>query len=66
LAAFPAQSEVTPVTLAMARLLRDDRNPVVILGRGEINVPLKVRVQRVSKGARAKIEAAGGSVEIVE
>lgn len=66
LAAFPAQSEVTPVTLAMARLLRDDRNPVVLLGRGEITVPLKVRVQRVSKGARAKIEAAGGSVEIVE
>jgi large subunit ribosomal protein L15 len=66
LTAFPAQSEVNVETLAMARLLRDDRNPVVILGRGEIKVPLKVRVQRVSKGARAKIEAAGGSVEIVE
>jgi large subunit ribosomal protein L15 len=63
---FPAQSEITPETLAAARLLRNKRNPVVILGRGEVNVPLKIRVQRVSKGARAKIEAAGGSVEPVE
>ncbi len=63
---FPAQSEITPETLAAARLLRKTRNPVVILGRGDVNVPLKIRVQRVSKGARAKIEAAGGSVEPVE
>jgi large subunit ribosomal protein L15 len=63
---FPAGSEVTLETLAKARLLRNTRNPVVILGRGEVTVPLKVRVQRASKGARAKIEAAGGSVEVVE
>ncbi|MCU0489554.1 MAG: 50S ribosomal protein L15 [Anaerolineales bacterium] len=63
---FTAESEITPETLAAARLLRDTRNPVVILGRGEVNVPLKVRVQRVTKGARAKIEAAGGSIELVE
>ncbi len=66
LESFPAKSEITPETLAEARMLRDSRNPVVILGRGEVAVPLKVRVHRVSKGARAKIEAAGGSVEIVE
>ena len=47
-------------------LLRDTRNPVVILGRGEVKTALKVRVHRVSKAAKAKIEAAGGSVEIVE
>jgi large subunit ribosomal protein L15 len=63
---FTAESEITPESLAAARLLRDTRNPVVILGRGEVNVPLKVRVQRVTKGARAKIEAAGGSIELVE
>jgi large subunit ribosomal protein L15 len=63
---FASGSEVTLETLAKARLLRNTRNPVVILGRGEVNVPLKVRVQRVSKSARAKIEAAGGSVESVE
>lgn len=63
---FKAGSEVSPASLEEARLLRDPRNPVVILGRGELDVALKVRVQRVTKGAQAKIEAAGGSVEIVE
>jgi large subunit ribosomal protein L15 len=63
---FKPQAEVTPEALAGARLLRDPRNPVVILGRGEINVPLKVRVHRVSSGAKRKIEAAGGTVEPLE
>ncbi|MBL6982562.1 MAG: uL15 family ribosomal protein, partial [Anaerolineales bacterium] len=53
-------------TLAEARLLKDERNPVVILGEGDIEKALKVSVHRVTKGARAKIEAAGGSVEIIE
>lgn len=63
---FAAGTIVTPEVLAQARLLREPANPVVILGRGEINVALKVHVQRVSKGAQSKIEAAGGSVEILE
>jgi large subunit ribosomal protein L15 len=63
---FSAGSEVTPETLEEARLLRDRRNPVVILGRGEVSTSLKVRVHRVSKGAQAKIEAAGGSVELIK
>jgi len=65
LSAFEAGSLVTPESLANARLLRDSRNPVVILGRGSINVALKVRVHRISDGAKAKIEAAGGSVEVI-
>jgi large subunit ribosomal protein L15 len=63
---FTADSEVNPETLKQARLLRDSRNPVVILGRGEVNVALKVRVHRVSDSARSKIEAAGGKVDIIE
>jgi large subunit ribosomal protein L15 len=66
LANFASGAEVTPESLAKTRLLRDTRNPVVILGRGEVKTALKVRVHRVSKAAKAKIEAAGGSVEIVE
>jgi len=64
-AAFKADAEVTPETLETARLLRDSRNPVVILGRGDLDVALKVRVHRVSAGAKAKIEKAGGSVETI-
>jgi large subunit ribosomal protein L15 len=66
LSGFPADSEITPEALAEANLLSDQRNPVVVLGRGEVNVAMKVRVHRISKGAKAKIEAAGGSVEIIE
>ena len=66
LADFPKGSEITPETLEEARLLSDPKNPVVILGHGDVKVALQVRVQRVSAGAQAKIEAAGGSVEIIE
>lgn len=62
---FKADAEVSPETLESARLLRDPRNPVVILGRGELNVALKVRAHRVTAGAKAKIEKAGGSVELI-
>ena len=62
---FQADAEVNPETLQSAHLLRDPHNPVVILGRGEMKVPLKVRAHRVSAGAKAKIEAAGGSVELI-
>ena len=62
---FKADAEVTPESLKEVRLLRDSRNPVVVLGRGEIEKALKVRVHRVSKGAQEKIEAAGGSVELI-
>jgi large subunit ribosomal protein L15 len=66
LAGFAAGSEVTPESLAEARLLRDRRNPIAILGRGEVAVALKLQVHRITKGAQAKIEAAGGSIEIIE
>jgi large subunit ribosomal protein L15 len=62
---FKASEEVTPETLGKAHLLRDSRNPIVILGRGELNVALKVRAHRVSAGAKEKIEKAGGSVELI-
>jgi large subunit ribosomal protein L15 len=62
---FKADSNVTPEALEEAHLLRDLRNPVVVLGRGEMTVALKVRVHRVSAGAKAKIEKAGGTVELI-
>jgi large subunit ribosomal protein L15 len=65
LSSFKAEAEVTPEVLQAARLLRDPRNPVAILGRGELKTALKVRVHRVTKSAKAKIEAAGGSVELI-
>jgi large subunit ribosomal protein L15 len=65
LSSLKAEAVVTPESLAKAHLLRDPRNPVAILGRGELKSALKVRVHRVTKSAKAKIEAAGGSVELI-
>lgn len=66
LAQFPEGTEITPGTLAEAQLLRKPANPVVILGRGEIKVALKINVHRITTTARTKVEAAGGSVEIIK
>jgi large subunit ribosomal protein L15 len=66
IADLKANSEVNPESLAALGLLSDTRNPIVLLGHGEVKVPLKVHVHRVSQSAREKIEAAGGSVEIIE
>ena len=62
---FTAGSVVSQSTLTEAKLLHQPKNPVVILGRGEVKVALTVQVARVSKSARAKIEAAGGKIELI-
>jgi large subunit ribosomal protein L15 len=66
LAKFPSGAEVTPSSLAEANLLRNPAKPVAILGRGEVNKKLKLNVHRITAGARTKIEAAGGTVELIK
>jgi len=65
LSRFPAGSSVELETLSRAGLVRDARDGVKVLGSGELSHALTVRVNRVSKSAREKIEAAGGRVELV-
>ena len=62
---FKSDADVNPESLETAHLLRDPRNPVVVLARGDVKIALKVRAHRVSAGAKAKIEKAGGSVELI-
>lgn len=52
-------------SLAERRLIRKSSAPVKILGEGEIGQAVKVNVDKVSEAARQKIEAAGGSVEVI-
>jgi large subunit ribosomal protein L15 len=66
LAKFSKGSKVTPATLADAQLLRNPAKPVVIMGRGELKVALKINVHRITSSAKAKVEAAGGTVEIIK
>ena len=60
---FPAGTEVTPESLQASGVVRSLRKPIKVLGDGELSVALTVRTHRVSTSARAKIEAAGGTVE---
>ena len=59
---FPSGAEVTPDALVAARLLKNTRTPVKVLARGDLDRALNVSAHRFTAAARAKIEAAGGSV----
>ncbi len=63
---FAPGAEVTPESLAVIGLLKKPTDPIVILGRGEIDFALTVKADRFSESAKAKIEGAGGSTEILE
>jgi large subunit ribosomal protein L15 len=62
---FEAGSEVTPETLVEAGIVKSVSKPVVILARGNLGKKLTVKAHRFSANARAKIEAAGGTVEVL-
>jgi large subunit ribosomal protein L15 len=64
-ARFEAGAEVTPEALRDAGLAKR-RDPVKILGRGEISTKLTVRAHAFSASAKEKIEAAGGTAELIE
>lgn len=63
--AFAANSTVTSAGLKAAGLAKK-KGRVKVLGDGDIDRALKVQVDAVSASARAKIEAAGGSVETID
>jgi large subunit ribosomal protein L15 len=61
---FAPDSVVDEETLRQRGLVKGACDGVKLLGIGEIAIPLKVKVDRCSAGARQKIEAAGGQVEL--
>ena len=66
LAAIEAGSEVTPDSLLELGILRDTALPLKVLGTGTLNGALTVNAHKVSESARQKIEAAGGTVNIID
>ena len=62
---FDAGAEVTPETLRAAGLATR-KHPVKILGTGELSTKLTVRAHAFSASAKEKIEAAGGTAEVIE
>jgi large subunit ribosomal protein L15 len=62
---FDAGAEVTPETLVEKGLLKNTKIDVKLLGDGAVTKKLTVRVHAISASAREKVEAAGGTVELL-
>jgi len=65
LSRFESGSTVDEAALIRMGLVKGKRDGVKLLGLGEINYPLQIKINRVSENARKKIESAGGSIEVV-
>jgi large subunit ribosomal protein L15 len=66
LASLPANTEVTLTSLKEAGILTSSKGPLKVLGNGELSVALNVKAAAFTATARSKIEAAGGSCEVLE
>ena len=62
---FENDTVVTVETLIEAGIVKNPRDGVKILGNGELTKKLNVKVDAVSEGAKAKIEAVGGTCEVI-
>ena len=62
---FDNDTVVTVETLLEAGVIKNPRDGVKILGNGEITKKLTVKVDAFSEGAKSKIEAAGGTCEVI-
>ena len=65
LEAFEAGSEVTVETLVEAGIVKNVRDGVKILGNGNLTKKLTVEANAFSEGAKEKIEAVGGTCEVI-
>ncbi len=62
---LPARTVVTAEELRVRGIVKGRHDGLRVLGYGDINVPLTVRAQHFSATAREKIEAAGGTCEVL-
>jgi large subunit ribosomal protein L15 len=60
---LPSGAIITPEVLADAGLVSSPDAAVKVLGNGELGTPVNVRVHKLSKSAKEKIAAAGGTFE---
>ena len=62
---FDNEAVVTVETLIESGVIKNPRDGVKILGNGELTKKLTVKVNAFSEGAKAKIEALGGTCEVI-
>ena len=63
---FKKGATVDVTSLVEAGLIRNFKNPIKILGNGDLSIALNVTANKFSASAVTKIEAAGGSVTVIE
>ena len=59
------EGEINPETLHELGMAKAGR-PIKILGQGELSKAIEVRAHKFSASAKAKIEAAGGTCEVID
>lgn len=57
--------DITPEVMSVVGLIKKPTDPVVVLGDGDLDVALTVKAHRFSASAKEKIEAAGGTIEVL-
>ena len=62
---FEDGTEVTPALLVETRVVKDEKDGIKVLGNGELTKKLTVKANKFSASAKAAIEAAGGTAEVM-
>ncbi len=62
---FESGSQIDDIALVQQGLVKGRYDAIKLLGKGEIDRPVQIKVNAVSKGAQEKITAAGGTVEVI-
>jgi large subunit ribosomal protein L15 len=62
---FESGTTVDEALLVRSRIVKGKRDGIKLLGKGEIDYPLTIALDQISKSAAEKIKAAGGSIEVV-
>jgi large subunit ribosomal protein L15 len=63
---FTADGTIDQAALQAAGLSRGGKDGIRLLGKGSLSAKLAFRVAGASAGARSAVEAAGGSIELIE
>lgn len=62
---FEDGQEITSVILIEAGVIKKELSGVKLLANGELNKKLNIKVSKYSEAAKAAVEAAGGSIEVI-
>jgi large subunit ribosomal protein L15 len=62
---FSKGSVIDREVLVSAGLVRKNVDGIKVLGKGNIDYPVSLKINMISRGAREKVEAAGGSITVV-